>query len=48
MQAIQALNVAGKSLSTTSISLLNRLIIRPTGVMSKNVVVGERITLFNS
>lgn len=42
-----ARSVAGSSLSTASTSWLNRFIIRPTGVMSKNVVVGARITVCN-
>lgn len=41
-----ALNVAGKSLSTSSTSRLIRLIILPSGVVSKNDV-GARIMRYN-
>lgn len=46
MHDAHALNVAGKSLSTSLTSWLKRLIIRPSGVRSKNDV-GARMTLYN-
>lgn len=45
--AVHARSVDGRSLSTSSMSWLNRFRMRPTGVTSKKVVWEARMTCFN-